>query len=722
MQRIKSIKLNNFRGYRTTDKALDLDADLILVTGKNGVGKTSLLYALDMYFHGRTKSVDQAQPLLNISQIEGSLTLDKIGTGVEEIPNKDWPEDPMERGELFSQASFFYQDRPCLDVASVMELLMASGSQSDATRAALKAATPSIKSRRSQFIPNRIDTEGMRRQSAAAFAEAIAQLAALDFPEATAFRHANIVIKGNNPANHWPSQVESLLSTVDRLAERPAQDFQDMAARLDALGEGLARLAERQAINHCESGRQSRLAGLRALVAALPEEVRPTPFYGPVTVADMRDREARYGLRELPLAMDEWGRARLAEELPQLDEDLAKQRHEYQQLRQAMEKLTGADNSLLAFLEDAAQSMPRWLEDKSLRSYDALQETFTWLDNLTGELPSRLDALRAWRRSHEPALEGMARDGARLVERNDRWRLGHDLSEALAGVTDTDAVLAINSQKALLAYLDSLLTDEGSKNSPLPQQLTTCARLAREWAKTERRIAEEETRLKHQGNFQDGLAVFDAAEKIIKREQGSDGLTSLMDLIPEEARQALLETLNRLLPRFHFPPEFLPIRIRDVRGPRVKSPTWNLLLGKDKQSMAASALSTGQRTQLALCWGVSLNYALRGQMKHHLMAFDDFTTALDMGQLIPAATLLRQLAYCESEEYRRQVIVTSHHEDLTNKLLDHLLPPPGRSMKVIEFTEWRADEGPEWNTYEVRMPLTSWPNQAELGQWLNAQR
>jgi len=70
-----------------------------------------------------------------------------------------------------------------------------------------------------------------------------------------------------------------------------------------------------------------------------------------------------------------------------------------------------------------------------------------------------------------------------------------------------------------------------------------------------------------------------------------------------------------------------------------------------------------------------------------MMAFNDFTTALDMGQLIPAATLLRQLAYCESDEYCRQVIVTSHHEDLTNKLLDHLLPPPGHSMKVIEFTE-----------------------------------
>lgn len=98
------------------------------------------------------------------------------------------------------------------------------------------------------------------------------------------------------------------------------------------------------------------------------------------------------------------------------------------------------------------------------------------------------------------------------------------------------------------------------------------------------------------------------------------------------------------------------------------------------------------------------------------MAFNDFTTALDMGQLTPAATLLRQLAYCESDEYRHQVIVTSHHEDLTNKLLDHFLPPPGHSMKVIEFTEWRADDGPDWKIYEARMPLVVWPDKSSASR------
>ncbi|WP_091796266.1 AAA family ATPase [Burkholderia sp. WP9] len=34
---------------------LDLDADLVLISGKNGVGKTSILLALDMLLNGQTE-------------------------------------------------------------------------------------------------------------------------------------------------------------------------------------------------------------------------------------------------------------------------------------------------------------------------------------------------------------------------------------------------------------------------------------------------------------------------------------------------------------------------------------------------------------------------------------------------------------------------------------------------------------------------------------------
>ena len=69
-------------------------------------------------------------------------------------------------------------------------------------------------------------------------------------------------------------------------------------------------------------------------------------------------------------------------------------------------------------------------------------------------------------------------------------------------------------------------------------------------------------------------------------------------------------------------------------------------------------LSTGQKSQLAICWTINLNLALSAQLGHSVIGFDDFTTSLDMNQLIPAAVLLRKLAYADADDgWKRQVIV-----------------------------------------------------------------
>ncbi|PCJ16878.1 MAG: recombinase RecF, partial [Gammaproteobacteria bacterium] len=92
----------------------------------------------------------------------------------------------------------------------------------------------------------------------------------------------------------------------------------------------------------------------------------------------------------------------------------------------------------------------------------------------------------------------------------------------------------------------------------------------------------------------------------------------------------------------------------------------------------------------------------------NVIGFDDFTTSLDMNQLVPASVLLRKLAYAADDEpWKRQVFVTSHHEDLTNRMLDHLLPPPGSSMKVIEFEDWSPETGPQFKCYNVEMDEVS---------------
>ncbi|MBR9828172.1 MAG: recombinase RecF, partial [Oceanospirillales bacterium] len=176
-------------------------------------------------------------------------------------------------------------------------------------------------------------------------------------------------------------------------------------------------------------------------------------------------------------------------------------------------------------------------------------------------------------------------------------------------------------------------------------------------------------------------------------------LLSAVEVIPQAELKQLLKNMNRLLASFHFPDDFLPIKLENYGTP--KMPKWGF---KTKSGVQFDDLSTGQKSQLAICWTINLNLALSEQLGHRVIGFDDFTTSLDMNQLIPAAVLLRKLAYADANDsWKRQVIVTSHHEDLTNRMLDFLLPPQGKLMKVIQFEDWLPRSGPKFKCYNVDM-------------------
>ncbi|NKC16673.1 MAG: hypothetical protein GKR94_32115 [Gammaproteobacteria bacterium] len=40
------------------------------------------------------------------------------------------------------------------------------------------------------------------------------------------------------------------------------------------------------------------------------------------------------------------------------------------------------------------------------------------------------------------------------------------------------------------------------------------------------------------------------------------------------------------------------------------------------------------------------------------------------------------------------IFIASHHEDLSNHLLELLAPPPGRSLRILRFVDWRPATGP----------------------------
>lgn len=114
--------------------------------------------------------------------------------------------------------------------------------------------------------------------------------------------------------------------------------------------------------------------------------------------------------------------------------------------------------------------------------------------------------------------------------------------------------------------------------------------------------------------------------------------------------------------------------------------------------------STGQKAQTGISFMAAQNLMLSRYLSHRIILLDDVTTSYDLSNLTREAILWRQIAYGykTGDELKRQIFISTHHEDLTNNLVALLAPPYGSRLRLIRFAGWRKDEGPELETYEVQ--------------------
>src|SRR5947207_9988811 len=88
--RIRRLTLSNFRSYRAT--SLNVDAQLVVLVGSNGVGKTNLIEAISFFAPGRglrRATLDEVAfaegdgSWAVSGDVEGALGLATLGTGIE---------------------------------------------------------------------------------------------------------------------------------------------------------------------------------------------------------------------------------------------------------------------------------------------------------------------------------------------------------------------------------------------------------------------------------------------------------------------------------------------------------------------------------------------------------------------------------------------------------------------------------------------------------------
>jgi len=125
---LKALEITNFRSIRGHIHA-PLDANVVLVHGENGAGKTSLLSAIELGLTGNIQALRRADPnyacqLLHRSTSEGSVKIEIANAGVSQHFTTVLQQTGIDPGEaLDRERAFFFSERAYLPQSLLGQLL-----------------------------------------------------------------------------------------------------------------------------------------------------------------------------------------------------------------------------------------------------------------------------------------------------------------------------------------------------------------------------------------------------------------------------------------------------------------------------------------------------------------------------------------------------------------------------------------------------------------------
>ncbi len=697
---ISSIELENFKGYRLPEsgkaKAFDMtvdgqDADIILVTGKNGVGKTSLLEAMDWILN---QSAIGAGDFITTGQRNGAV---RINGDRSELQGRS----KTDRLKLNTVASFFYQENIAeLACNEIIQLLEPENKPAAEIKQGLKSLQEQLENWQRQLhtLKYRKNYEEERKTLAGRVNDLVGML-----PQESLVRQefvdSTLTLKNGNLQNKWDSQIRNISSSIGEISNIVEPVGAQLSEQLSHIAHSLLEYRIPQnSLSEQDTTQPTFTRGFLSAIQSLPDDIPIKQWSEGTSLAPSNMR----GI--LLVGADNDAYAETITELERRQEEI---REKYQHLNQLRDKLAGGDVSLSTWVHSFKNNVDGWLHVWSDHPDEiAVAELKTNLEMQINSL-SVLGGARVGELSSQ--IESVTMEGKDIASRLNLAKRCQDV------VKDIDSHKTIFStllnepgftvrrlENHVSNYFEEQLNQSAFAN-PIVVESETIQGLGKvfeDWSGLEYEKKQDEINATDSDKIELAESLITGAMAICKQESGARSqLLSIIGVIPQAELEQLLENMNQLLASFHFPEDFLPIELEN-HGTE-KTPKWSF---KTQSGVKFDDLSTGQKSQLAICWTINLNLALSGQLGHRVIGFDDFTTSLDMNQLIPAAVLLRKLAYADNDAaWKRQVIVTSHHEDLTNRLLDFLLPPAGKSMKVIQFEDWSVKSGPVFKCYNVDM-------------------
>jgi DNA repair exonuclease SbcCD ATPase subunit len=701
---IKEIVLKNYKGYRQSENGephtFDLDADLILITGKNGVGKTTLLEALDWVLnHPDTNNGDaitsgEKSGLIKINEEEFPI----VGKG------------SVDRHSLNTVSSFFYQENvKALACSEVIELLEPQSKPSLEIKKGLKEVQKELSQWQNKLntLKYKKDYDKARKNLAGKISELVEQL-----PDESKIRRRlkerTFIISNGNLSSGWISQVNNLSKSIGEISNRVEPVGAKLADKFIHIGNSLLEFKEptKDSFERYQKPIQLNEKLLESL-KFLPDSFsfkkhseEDNKVFGKTLCLQYITPSKSVSDGDLT-SIDNINGYSLR--IKNLEEEQEQLRKRYRLLSEQKTMISDNNLSVIDWIDSFKGNINKWLfawdNHPDMVNVSSIQHKLeTELSELMSLSVKRNDEIKI------ELFEIESRGKKVSEELNLRVRAFNVLRDIEQNLQQLLPLLEKEffSLNELQQFVENLLAKSQMKTlNKVSNEIALVEELGlsfTKWGELENEKEYDEKNATDLDKLEMAESIISSANIICKSEVSSKSqFLSLISTIPKVELELLVENMNKLLASFHFPDDFLPISLES----NSRGANWGF---RTNSGVKFDDLSTGQKSQLAICWTINLNLILTNRLGHKVIGFDDFTTSLDMNQMIPASVLLRKLAYADKDDTaKRQVIITSHHEDLTNRLLDFLLPPNGKTMKVIQFEDWSVSNGPSYKCYNVEM-------------------
>jgi hypothetical protein len=702
----RSLSPRGFLGFPHTrpDTPIALDGDIVLLTGANGAGKSSLLEAIALRESGGTHRDDIEQFIYRGSGSDGRFTLrfdtNEIQGDTEDLvdlpshPHPAWWKPEPANRRRHAQTVYFhpaylrelFEETPVTPGTGFLDLLAPAPSAVDKLRIALKSTEPSIaaeiaKLERESGVLSPKEINDTRRQHVAAFNTR----AAVWLPGYSADR---LVINSGNLRSTWSGELANIArEAISRLGERgqslgvseastPAESLRTLAiaTRLSA---SAPEKSESASAATSATPPPSTLAEIGRIEISDWPVFRDFLLCRKVALIETRKielpalREKRDAIRRLRNA---FGRGE--DDFPAWIVDFQRRALLGRDLMQLHQPAVPPPENLAQWGDDAIHLATRWKDVESAWN--------GWATRLDDE-----------EKAHSHQLATQEADAAKLIRFQE---IADTLRPWLDERPELEPVIASLHEPSeflkLAAPSDPVVTQT---NLSAPTSGEAFAQACETWLGWEREVEESEIRQTTPEFIARGknLARLRELHSAIKTEFGSSSKSRLGQLQQDALGESLtpLESfLNQTADQFRLFDTIKPIRLE--RNDNTKTGN-RLALRVGDPPREISQCSSGQRSQLGLLLFLALHYGLRDTYRSRVLCIDEVTSSFDLAQVPRLALLLRQIAYApRGSAFQRRIFIASHNEAFSQRLAEMLTPPNGRSLRVLRFTGYDPASGP----------------------------